>query len=616
VREALAEATGFERGVPAGEHPAASSSEHPSSERSSSERRGVADELLEGLSSDQRRAVTSIASPLCVLAGAGTGKTRVLTRRIAYQLLTGRVAAEHVLALTFTRKAATELDKRLSQLGLREQITAGTFHAVAAAQLRRWWADRGRQAPTLLTAPGGLLQNLAGEQPVLRGIGSGELAAEIAWAQARSIEPAAYQEEVRTSGRTPPAPAPEMARLYGAYRRTKQLRGLVDFDDLLACCAEAIEQDPRFARAQHWRWRHLFVDEFQDLNPLQYRLLLAWVRGGAFLSVVGDPNQAIYGWNGADPGLLDELSSRWSETEVVHLDDNHRCSPQVVAAGVSVLGPRGRRLRSQRPDGPDPAVRVYGTDRAEAMGVAAEVADAHGAGLAWSRMAVLTRTNAQLRVIQSSFDDAGVPTEALRRAGLLDHPGVMAALPELRRQADRPVALAMADLRAAADDASGEVAAALLALSGLARDFRRMDQTATVGGFLAWLPAAAAREAPPHAASVCLSSFHRAKGLEWRAVWVCGLERGLVPLGRAVSKAAVDEERRLLYVALTRAEHELHCSWSASRQFDGQTVAREPSPWLEAIGSRAADSSRPAGEGARRWRLLLTEQAERLRASR
>lgn len=576
-----------------------------------------ADAVLADLSAAQCCAVMSTASPLCVLAGAGTGKTRVLTRRIAYQVSTGRVAAEHVLALTFTRKAASELGTRLAALGLREQITAGTFHAVAAAQLRRWWSDSGRRTPSMLSAPRRLLGALARDQPAIEGIASSELAAEVAWAQARSIEPARYEEIAATSGRALPAPASEMARLYGAYRRVKALRGLVDFDDLLAGCAEAMERDPRFARAQHWRWRHLFVDEFQDLNPLQYRLLLAWVRGGACLSVVGDPNQAIYGWNGADPGLLDGLASTWPETEVVRLDDNHRCSPQVVAAAVSVLGRDGRRLRSLRPDGPNPTVRRYPTDHAEAAGVAAEVAEAHAAGLAWSRMAILTRTNAQLRLFRAAFDAAGIPSEIPGRAGLLDEPSVVDALAELRRQADRPVAVALADLQAAAEDAPAGAAAALLALCGLARDYRRLDQMGSVGGFLAWLPAAAARDAvPEHAGGVCLSSFHRAKGLEWRAVWVCGLERGLVPLGSARTDAALAEERRLLYVALTRAEQGLHCSWSASRQFDGRAVAREPSPWLTALGNDAPRSAHRWEEGARRWRLLLVEQAERLRAPR
>ena len=575
-----------------------------------------ADELLSDLSAEQHRAVTSAASPLCVLAGAGTGKTRVLTWRIAYQVATGRVAAEHVLALTFTRKAATELGARLSALGLREQVTAGTFHAVAAAQLRRWWADGGRRAPTLLSTPGRLLGSLAGEQPGLEGISTGELAAEVAWAQARSIDPSRYGEEAAKAGRASRAPASAIALLYAAYRHAKRIRGLVDFDDLLAGCADAMEQDARFARAQHWRWRHLFVDEFQDLNPLQYRLLLAWVRAGASLSVVGDPNQAIYGWNGADPGLLDGLGRTWPETEVVRLDDNHRCSPQVVAAGVSVLGGKGRGLRSRRPDGPEPTVRRYATDRAEAAGVVAEVADAHAAGLAWSRMAVLTRTNAQLSLVRAAFEEAGIPSEVAGRTRLLDQRGVIDALAGLRRHADRPVALAMADLRAAADDASAEEAGTLLMLTGLAREYRQLDEMGTVGGFLAWLPAAAAREAlPGRAAGVCLSSFHRAKGLEWRAVWVCGLERGLVPIGWAGTPAALAEERRLLYVALTRAEHELHCSWCESRQFDGKTVTRDPSPWLQAVGRPASDPGRRNEEDPQRWRAILAEQAERLRTA-
>ena len=295
--------------------------------------------------------MTSEAAPLCILASAGAGKTRVLTRRIAYRAPTGDAEPRHTLALTFTRKAAGELQQRLRQLGLREQVCAGTFHALAAAQLHRWWADRGQRPPALL-----------GPQVPAAGAAGGEPAGAGRRSRRRPGRPhrvgqgaAASPRSVRVrrpgggSGPAPLVSAPgAVASLYARYEDEKVRRGLVDFDDLLAGCADAIDTDPVFAAAQRWRWRHLFVDEFQDLNPLQHRLLLAWLGTSTDLCVVGDPHQAVYGWNGADPDLLSQVATRWPSTEVVYLDDNHRCTPQIVAAGAAVLGPAGRPAARRR----------------------------------------------------------------------------------------------------------------------------------------------------------------------------------------------------------------------------------------------------------------------------
>jgi DNA helicase II / ATP-dependent DNA helicase PcrA len=578
-----------------------------------------ADGVLDDLTPAQRQAVTTPASSLCVLAGAGTGKTRVLTRRIAHQVGTGRAGAEHVLALTFTRKAAGELGSRLRALGLRDDITAGTFHGVASAQLHRWWADQGRRAPTLLTTPSRLLGPLAGQQSGLRGLPVGELVGLVAWAQARLVGPDRLEAVTAAERRALPGPADQLAVLLARYQDEKRRRGLVDFDDLLARCADALDEDARFARAARWRWRHVFVDEFQDVNPLQHRLLLAWLGSGADLSVVGDPNQAVYGWNGSDPGLLDAVPVRWPDTEVVHLDDNYRCSPQVVAAGVAVLGGSGNRLRSRCPDGPSPTVRAYPSDVAEAAGVVGGLRDAHASGLAWSRMAVLVRTNAQARPLRDALEAAGIPCRAPSNAGLLAHPTAVEAMDELRRQPGLPVAVAAVDLTTAAREAAGGGAAGgaavLAVLSELARDFRRLDHRATVAGFLAWLPTAAGREPGDvgRADAVTISSFHRSKGLEWSAVWICGLERGLVPIGHATTTEALAEERRLLYVALTRAERELHCSWASRRTFGDHSVTRDPSPWLASVGGGLQTDGAPPPDDIDTWRSLLAQQRRQLR---
>lgn len=597
--------------------------------------------MLDGLTEAQRRAVITPASPLCIQAAAGSGKTRVLTRRIAYRVATGAASPEHILALTFTRKAAGELTSRLGSLGVRVEVTAGTFHALAFAQLRQHWRDGGQPAPTLLDRKVRLLGQLVAGRPQVADAPLSELATEIEWAKARLIGPDRYEDAVAATGRTPPVPAGAVASLYARYETEKQRRRLADFDDLLSRCAEAMERDAGFAAAQRWRWRHLFVDEFQDVNPLQFRLVLAWLGQGSDLCVVGDVNQAIYGWNGADPALFQTLPERWPTTEVIRLDANHRCTPQVVATAAAVLGSGGTDLRSSRPDGPLPAIRSYADDRAEAHGVAGELRRAHAAGMAWSQMAVLMRTNAQAPVFEEALRAAQVPYRVASGDGVLDHKAVRAVLGRLAKRPAGPFAMVAADLEAIAaaeidegapaqsgsvsgtDPGADERRAALVGLAALARTYERADQQPTTEGFLDWLRAGSGESSgnPRGAAgAVTLSSFHRAKGLEWLAVWVTGLERGLVPNGHAVTPAAQAEERRLLYVALTRAEQELHCSWSQHRDFGGRAVPREPSPWLDLIAqagiNAAGDPGCDATELSRQRLRLERDRLERSRPRR
>jgi DNA helicase-2/ATP-dependent DNA helicase PcrA len=573
--------------------------------------------LLIGLTPAQHAAVTAKAAPLCILAAAGAGKTRVLTRRIAYRVCTGDADARHTLALTFTRKAAGELHDRLQQLGLREQVCAGTFHAVAAAQLHRWWADRGQRPPALLERKSRLLAPLAANRPALAAVPVAELAGHIEWAQARLVAPAGFEAAVESAGRVLPSgvPAGAVAGLYARYQDEKVRRGLVDFDDLLALCADAIDVDPLFAAAQRWRGRHVYVDEFQDLNRLQHRLLLAWLGGATDLCVVGDPHQAVYGWNGADPDLLGQMATRWPSTEVLHLDDNHRCTPQIVAASAAVLGPAGSRLRAARPDGPPPTIRAYPSETAEAQDIAAGLRHSRRAGRRWAAMAVLTRTNAQLIPIQQMLGDAGIPFWSPAQRILLDDPTIQGILADLRGRSHLPVQMVEADLATQADEGAGDdPQGARQSLLDLARLFRRQQPDGRAGQWLAWLPSALSDDpsgrGPAEAVTLC--SFHRAKGLEWEAVWVAGLEQGLVPLGRARSRAAEDEERRLLYVALTRAEVELHCSWARQRTFGHRPVPRDPSPWVELL-HRAASGDSTAPIDPAEWRGRLRDQRHQLR---
>ena len=582
---------------------------------SDSRRPSSADGLLDGLNDAQRHAVTSDAAPLCILAGAGSGKTRVLTRRIAWRIARGSADPRHVLAVTFTRKAAGELRGRLAALGGRDQVAAGTFHATAYAQLRRRWADRGERPPVLVDRKVRLLAPmLAGRRNAT--VQPADVAGEIEWAKARFVGPAHYETEAAAAGRKPPLTLSVLASLYERYEEEKHRRGLVDFDDLLVLCARALQTDEAFASSQRWRFRHFFVDEFQDVNPVQFRLLEGWLGERRDLCVVGDPNQAIFGWNGADARYLTGVAERFPGAEVVRLDDNYRSSPQILAVADAVLNgastARARPLRPNRPEGPAPSVRSWASDRDEARAVVRAMRRRQCAALPWSGMAALARTNAQLVLFEEACTAAGVPHRVRGEGPFLGQPEIRQALTELRRlPLSSPLAPAIADLAEMAAEAEGDRGERLAGLVRLAREQCAVDPAATIDGFLAWLRATVGGDEPAHNRNVVeLATFHAAKGLEWPVVFVVGLERGLVPIAQADTPVARAEERRLLYVATTRAERELHCSWAERRTFGARTLTRSPSTYLPAIEAAV----KAAGEGAPGdWRRFLADGRHQLR---
>lgn len=579
------------------------------------------DRLLDGLTEAQAAAVTSDGAPLVILAGAGSGKTRVLTRRIAWRLEQGTADGRHVLALTFTRKAAGELRTRLSALGVRDQVAAGTFHAMAYAQLRQRWEDRGVKSPTLLDRKVPLIARLmtpsmrsATVQPV-------DLAGEIEWAKARLVSPERYETEVGRTGRTPPVATSAMAAIYARYEDEKRTRRVVDFDDLLLLCGNALRDDAEFAARQRWRFRHLFVDEFQDVNPAQAALLDGW-RGTTTtdLCVVGDPNQAIYSWNGAEPTFLTQFCEREPGSTVVRLDDSFRSTPQILAVAASVLGADATPLRAQRADGRLPVVSPHADERAEAAAVARGVRDRRRPGTPWSDLAVLARTNAQLVVIEAALRKAGVPFRVRGGSPFLDRVEVTEAITALRRRpgtfAERLSWLADSVREDEGDQApsASERRGNLAELVRLGDEYTAAGGAPSVEGFVAWLDATLRGDtgATP-ADGVDLATFHAAKGLEWPIVFVVGLERGLVPIGRAKTPEAVAEERRLLYVAVTRAEDELHCSWARERTFGSRSLKRSPSPWLADIITTL--QALASGVAPADLRARIAEERRRLRST-
>ena len=556
------------------------------------------DALLDGLNPAQERAVTTRTSPLCILAGAGSGKTRVLTRRIAWRAATGDLDPSHVLALTFTRKAAGELTSRLRALGLRERLAAGTFHSIALAQLRSRWAERGTTPPEVLQRKaafvGRLLSGSARQFPAI------DYVTEIEWAKARMIGPDGYADAAARFDRRPPVSPEVMASVFEAYERAKHEQRMIDFDDMLGLCRRDLERDPEFAATQRWRFRHLFVDEFQDVNPLQYALLEAWRGERNDLCVVGDPNQAIYAWNGADPGLLRSFPDRFPRGEVVRLVQNYRSSPQILAVANALLSTGGdgvdRRgaLVATRNDGPLPTVTEFADDTAEARGVARAVRDHHAPGQPWSAQAVLVRTNAQIPALEEALRAAKVPFRVRGAAPLLEQQEVKAALSRLRTAkvfADAVTELA-SGLDVDDDEVSERVAerrANVDALVQLAHDYQALEANPSADGFFAWLSTTTRADQPDgRGDAVEVTTFHAAKGLEWPVVHLAGIEQGYVPIGQARTPDALAEELRLFYVALTRAERELCLTLARKRRFGDKERPRSPSNWLDVVDGAIA----------------------------
>ena len=591
------------------------------------------DALLRTMNAPQRSAVLSSASPLRILAGAGSGKTRVLTHRIAHRAAEGSLDPNRVLAVTFTRKAAGELRDRLGRLGLRGGIHAGTFHSIAYAQLRQRWEERGVRPPELLERKVGFIARLVGT-----GRGSTvplDVVAEIEWAAARRISPEQYVSHARMARRTPPIELSRVADIYDRFQTEKRRKRLVDFDDLLRLAARDLAADPVYASARHWRFRHLFVDEFQDVNPLQHALLSAWLGPESDLCVVGDPNQAIYAWNGADATYLVDFDRWFPGGDTVILEDNYRSTPQVLTVANAVLA-AGRnvpiRLRPHRPDGPMPTVTELSDERAEANAIARRVRDRHAPGTPWSAQAVLVRTNAQAAVVSEVFTERRIPHRVRGGGDLLEQPEVKQAMNSMRRASSLPMALGdlEAELARSAPDGAGkdppdgspeparrpagalteDRAANVAELVRLGREFIALDPQAGVPSFLGWLTSALRGEDRAGGDAVDIVTFHAAKGLEWPIVHLGGLEEGFVPIHHAKDDDdALEEERRLLYVALTRAKDELHCTWAASRTFGSRSAKRSPSQWLPIIqsmvgiqpldldGHRGAERARSARAG-------------------
>ena len=559
------------------------------------------DRLLDDLDPDQREAVLAATGPVAILAGAGSGKTRVISRRTAYAIGTEVVPPDQVLVVTFTDKAAGEMVERLRGLGL-PGVTARTFHAHALSQLRFFWPlhHDGAPLPQLLDSKVPILGRIARQLPGhYRFTPAKDLADEIEWAKARRITPRTYEGEVArvAPGREPPIPTDLFVRAFDGYERAKARAGRIDFDDLLVETVRLLEDDPDAAGVVRARKRWFSVDEYQDTNPLQQRLLELWLDDRPDVCVVGDVDQTIYTFTGASSGFLTSFASRHAGARVIDLTRNYRSSPEVLALANRLIAAEGRskRLVATHGAGPAPTITRHPSAETELTALVAWVRARLADGVVPAEIAVLVRMNAQLEPVEAALTTAGIAYQ-VRGVRFYDRPEVRAAITSLRRPGlvGGGPALVAAVRRRWADDVgleedgaavegreAGERQSALETLLGIVTHAAESDPAADAAAIAAELARRAAHERDASPDGVNLLTYHRAKGLEWDAVALPMLEDGTLPIRQALDDPeALAEERRLLYVGITRARVHLALSWAERRETRGRESRRQPSRFL------------------------------------
>ncbi|WP_028846871.1 ATP-dependent DNA helicase UvrD2 [Thermocrispum agreste] len=572
------------------------------------------------LDPEQRAAVTAPRGPVCVLAGAGTGKTRTITYRIAHLVRSGHVAPSAVLAVTFTARAAGEMRARLRKLGV-EGPQALTFHAAALRQLRYFW-------PRIVGGPPWRLLDsklpLVGRAAHRVGVDTDaemlrDLAGELEWAKASLISAEDYPSAVAQARRTTPEAPERIAEVYRVYEKLKVEERALDFDDLLLQTTAALEENAEVAEEFRDRYRCFVVDEYQDVTPLQQRLLDAWLGGRDDLTVVGDANQTIYSFGGASPRELLNFTRRYPHAQVIRLVRDYRSTPQVVTLANKVIGAARRRLPGsrlrlvgQRPDGPEPQFTEYDDEHAEAAGVAARIRELIDSGVAVNEIAVLFRVNVQSEAYEQALSEAGIPYVVRGGERFFERAEVRQAMSVLRSAAaseEQPEGALPAVVRELlgkvgltaeppAGGASRQRWDSLMALVALAEEFHADASAPTLRRYVHELEQRAAAQHAPTIAGVTLASLHAAKGLEWDAVFLVGLCEGTLPIQHADDdEEAIEEERRLLYVGVTRAREYLSLSWSLSRQPGGRRTRRR-SRFLYGL----VPEGHPAARVARRGR--------------
>ncbi|WP_084039712.1 ATP-dependent DNA helicase UvrD2 [Demequina sp. NBRC 110053] len=608
-----------------------------------------ADAILDALDPEQREVATALHGPVCVLAGAGTGKTRAITHRIAYGVRVNAYAPQSVLAVTFTARAAGEMRQRLRALGA-PGVQARTFHAAALRQLSYFWPQVvGGQIPQLVEQKAPIVGRAArrvGLSPDRLTVR--DLASEIEWSKVSLVSAEDYARRVADDGRPVPAgvSAQQMADVLRAYEDAKSEAVVLDFEDILLLLADIIGRHGEVGDQIRRQYRHFVVDEYQDVSPLQQFLLDQWMGDRRELCVVGDPAQTIYSFAGASPGYLLDFTRAHQDATVVRLVRDYRSTPQVVNLANGLMAQRGGRragveLISQRPSGPEPIFTAFDDEAAESAGVAERVDALMKGGVPAGEIAVLYRTNSQSEALEEALAERGIGYLVRGGQRFFDREEVRKAMVLLRGEAvtasEAPLGervrsvLMEAGWSESAPNARGAVRErweALEAIAQLADDFDTdAGGGATLRELVEHLAERAQAQHAPAVDGVTLTTMHAAKGLEWDAVFVVGCSEGLMPIALAETDEAVEEERRLLYVAVTRAREHLHLSYARARKAGGRANRKRTRFlerwWPEAArprARRATRSERLEGldadqahlfEALRAWRLGVAQEASK-----
>lgn len=593
--------------------------------------------LLAGLDPEQRAVATTLNGPLAVIAGAGTGKTRAITHRIAYGVATGAYNPTAVLAVTFTTRAAGELRGRLQQLGARG-VQTRTFHSAALRQAQYFWPQAyGGELPQVLDNRMSLVAESASrlrirvDTPRLR-----DLVSEIAWAKVSNVTAEDYPRLAAAAGRSIASIDPEtVARVFTAYEGAKRDRGRIDFEDILLCAAALISEHEQVADTIRRTYRHLVVDEYQDVSPLQQALLTLWRGDRSELCVVGDPAQTIHSFAGAQASYLTDFARRHPGATVVKLVRDYRSTPQVVGcankimSGVKAGGISAVTLQAQQPAGPEVEFVEAPDEAAEAAGIADWLSRQASDGVQWREMAVLYRINAQSPAIEQALAERQIPYLVRSGERFYERPEVRQALLTLRTEAramgegeggsavdQMKAVLGTLGWSPSPPDGAGAVRErweSLSALLSVAEDLTARvaeeGPTATpvdLRAVSAELDARAEAQHVPVAQGVTVSTLHSAKGLEWEAVALLGTQEGSLPFVLATRPEQVEEERRLLYVGVTRARRRLRLSWSRTRNGGGNT--RKPSRFLDPVLPESARGAGPTAARSTRRRGSVLSQ--------
>lgn len=542
----------------------------------------IEDEILAALDPDQRAVALATRGPVCVIAGAGTGKTRAITHRIAYAAAIGTMDPTKVLALTFTAKAAGEMRARLRSLGV-PTVAARTIHSAALKQLLYFWPSVfGGRTPDLMTTKTGFLTeaiNRAGLSESIRATNRElmrDIASEIEWAKVSQVAPSDYIDEISKRMQKPRVLPEQMVQIYTAYESIKKQELAIDFEDVLLLCAAMLEEEREVRERVQDQYRYFTIDEYQDVSPVQQRLINAWLGKRNDICVVGDPAQTIYSFAGATPVFLNTFTQRFPDAEVIRLSTGYRSTPEITFAANALLrhGSMGQELVAQNDHGSAPSVVGYADETAEVNGVLSEITDLLAAGTPPHEVAILARTNSQLKSVERAMQKVNLPYQVRSTERFFDRREVRDFLSEVRKASVIPADGQgwIDELRTLAQPyLTGEAIDGIAALLHLARELDSDENFSpkTLRGYLREVEDRVQQNNPPAMPVVTLATLHAAKGLEWERVFLIGASEGQLPL----SEASIDEERRLFYVGITRAKADLHISYRKS-----------PSPFLRESG--------------------------------